>query len=256
MNPARAARWGPWSLKPDPSHEKRRLKILLLHGFCCSPRELRPLGTLLAKRGFSGLAPLLPGHGEAAHGMRACEAEDWTEAVQLSAESLRRDGSPVLMIGHCLGGVLALATARDVRPRALVTLATPLSPFSRDLFPMTEPDQRDCDVLVNSCQSALLQEWRKLSCHQSVSSSFLDNMDAAVDLALNALDETNCPILAVQSQLDPLTETQVSGLCKESTVVWSDVPSHAPHLERGRLALNLAIADFVCQVEDLELRKF
>lgn len=256
MPPTRAARWGPWNLKPETPAEKRRLKILMLHGFGCSPRELRPLGQRFAKRGFEVSAPLLPGHGEAGHGMSACTLEDWTEAVNLSVASLRRDQSPVLLIGHCLGGALALASAPALRPRAVIAIATPLAPFSRTLFQPLEEGQLDAGILARSCQNSVLRQWRERSAHASINSSFLDRMDSAVRAASDSHSETPCPILAVQSPDDPLAEVQVSEIWKDSAVVWGQAASHAPHLESGRSQLAEAMLNFVAQIEGREPKRF
>ena len=51
--------------------------IALIHGFTGSPASLRPLGELLARRGFTVEVPRLPGHGTTWRDMLRTRYDDW-----------------------------------------------------------------------------------------------------------------------------------------------------------------------------------
>lgn len=97
---------------------------LLVHGFAGSPKELRGLAAVLASHGWLVEVPRLPGHGAAFGQVADYRVEDWVRAVEEGAAALRASGvTQLLVVGHSVGGALALATAERVSPDALVLLA-------------------------------------------------------------------------------------------------------------------------------------
>jgi carboxylesterase len=282
-HPARAARWGPWRLAPPADSETRNLKLLLLHGFCSSPRELRPLGLALTRSGFSSMAPLLPGHGEHYPGMNSCVLEDWLDAVHLSYEALRRDGSPVAVVGYCLGGSLALATARELNPRGLVCLATPLEPLRESLFePLsqlnppsageepTSPSDAErprmllsTETFVTDCQSEKARLWRSVGAHASVTESFLAIYQEAIARASTALSDIRCPTFVVHAGKDvvvPPTEAEqlLNNLAKSELkrLYCSPNSGHALPIDYGRKQVYSEIIAFLTEIDETEESKF
>lgn len=254
-HPARSARWGPWKASPsgDPSARKK-LKLLLLHGFAGGPGEMRPLGSALLNRGFSVLAPLLPGHGENLEAMREVCLHDWLEAVRSSYESLRRDDSPVAVIGFCLGGSLALRLAGQLNPRALCCLASPAGPLSEAAFPATA-GLRSNQKNINDSPSAQVRRWRDLGCHQLVPQAFFARYQELLGDLAASLPEVRCPLLVAQSRGDGivlpghaerLVEAVGSERCK---LVWSRRAGHALPVDVGRRALFAEIVSFLEEVE-------
>ncbi len=113
---------GESSLKPDAPAAVRG--ALLVHGFAGSPRELRGLAAVLASHGWLVEVPCLPGHGAAFDQVADYRVEDWARAVEEGAAALRASGvTQLLVVGHAVGGALALATTARVVPDALVLLA-------------------------------------------------------------------------------------------------------------------------------------
>jgi len=265
-HPARAARWGPWKLEPSGDLPSRKLKLLFLHGFCTSPRELRPLGTALVKRGFRSMAPLIPGHGEHYANMNSCLMEDWLEAVRLSYQALRRDGSPVAIIGYCLGGALALATARELNPRALVCLATPKTPIDQKLFPaQTEGDFPEnllsTERWVSDCQSQKARRWRTLGAHSYLTEKFLHTYHQAVAQANESLSEIRCPCLVVCAESDSVVPQEDSQrlfdelLQSEPKDFFCVAGSgHALPIDFGRRSVYQKVAEFLETVDTQNVR--
>lgn len=101
---------------------------LLLHGFTATPDIMRPLANHLHDRGFSVLAPLLPGHGGTRESLATSTWSDWYGGTLGAFDELAAECSKICVAGLSLGGLLALKLAED-RPesvRALACLATPL----------------------------------------------------------------------------------------------------------------------------------
>ncbi len=100
---------------------------LLVHGYGATPAELRSLAERLAAAGWTVEVPLLPGFGAEIRQLPDRRLEDWIGAVEAAGHGLRREGhEPLLVVGFSMGGTLAVATERSVRPDGLVLVA----PFS------------------------------------------------------------------------------------------------------------------------------
>lgn len=238
--------------------------MLLLHGFASSPRELRPLGLSLSLAGFSSLAPLLPGHGESAKAMRAVVLEDWLEAVRLSYEALRRDGSPVAMIGFCLGGTLTLATAPELNPRALIALSAPTRPFPEDLFAQDKKTgHRSTARFLAACVSEKARSWRAAGAHPVVTESFLHRFEEAKSVARSSLPGVRCPALLVQAGSDSLLSLDHAAslaaqfpAATDCSVYLSQSSDYPIPIDNGRLKVFERVVEFLRSVAKLEEQRF
>lgn len=121
---------------------------LLVHGFPGTPAEMRPLAGVLHADGWTAQGILLPGFGRELDTVADKSAADWTNAVIAALHDLRRTHRRVLLIGHSLGGALALAAAADTPPDGLILLAPfwkldhvlwNLIPAIRVVFPQIQP---------------------------------------------------------------------------------------------------------------------
>ncbi|MHA1330503.1 MAG: alpha/beta hydrolase [Candidatus Hodarchaeales archaeon] len=89
------------------SGPKSEVGCLLLHSFTASPSEVRKLGLYLRNAGYSGIAPLLPGHGSIAEDLSETTWLDWYESAREGLIYLRSQYKYVFIIGVALGSVLA-----------------------------------------------------------------------------------------------------------------------------------------------------
>ncbi len=248
-HPPRSVRWGPWKLQPQIEPFKR-LKVLALHGFGGAPGELRPLGQALRSHGFLSQALLLPGHGENLDQMAEIRLSDWTEAVQESYESLRQDGSPVVLLGFCLGGALALALSETLRPRALCLLSTPMTPFRDDLFPRVG-GLRSLEKSINDSPSAEVRRWRGMGSHPLVPESFFEQYQILLRQLSRRPPEVTCPFLVAQSRSDAITSPvdaeRIAEAARSSRgkLVWSRRAGHALPIDVGRRELFREILAFL-----------
>ena len=106
---------------------------LVIHGFASSPGEVRWLAQALAEDGHTVLAPRLPGHGTHPRDLARLRWQDWL-AHLLDADALLRAAcDQVVVIGHSMGGLLALRLALDTGVSGVAVLASPLQFASRGI---------------------------------------------------------------------------------------------------------------------------
>lgn len=91
--------------------ERARIGLVLSHGFTGNPCSTRPLGELLAQRGFAVEVVRLPGHGTHWRDMMATRYRDWTLEVESALDRLRGDDKRVVLVGLSMGGTIALDLA-------------------------------------------------------------------------------------------------------------------------------------------------
>lgn len=99
--------------------------VILLHGMQGSAESWWRVGPVIADRGYRVVALDLPGHGESAPD-RELTVERAAEAVAGTVASLDA-GSPVIAIGHSLGGQLLAAAAGLMRPGRAVYVDSPFT---------------------------------------------------------------------------------------------------------------------------------
>ena len=120
-----------WSeaLHGDPS-ATARTAIVLLHGLCSTPEELRAVETPLRSLGYAVEAPRIDGYAfdPAATVQTAAPWSSWIDAVERRVDALRRTHARVMLVGISAGATLALGTAIrcGTRVDALVLMSTPL----------------------------------------------------------------------------------------------------------------------------------
>ena len=101
--------------------------VLLLHGFCASPWEMRLVGEELAGAGYLALGLRLPGHGTAPADLVGRNYEEWIEAAQRGTRLLAERVPRVYGLGLSTGGLLLLPLAEAGDLEAVVLL----SPYLR-----------------------------------------------------------------------------------------------------------------------------
>jgi carboxylesterase len=98
---------------------------LLIHGFMGTPKELRPLGRVLADAGVPAHGVLLPGFG-ASGGLATTRRADWIAGANDAWDEVTRRYRRTVLVGFSMGGAVALHVAARRPPDRLVLLA-PLS---------------------------------------------------------------------------------------------------------------------------------
>ncbi|MHA1264542.1 MAG: alpha/beta hydrolase [Candidatus Helarchaeota archaeon] len=89
--------------------------VMLIHGGGGgSASDMREIGEyIFEKTGYSVYVPLLPGYGTTKEELAETKVEDWLNAVTQDFQELRQEMQKVFVIGHSMGGVLALYLASE-----------------------------------------------------------------------------------------------------------------------------------------------
>lgn len=82
--------------------------LLMIHGFASAPPVFQTLADDLAGRGYACRAMRLPGFGEPPARLAATTREDWRAAVDREVDALSAGGRKVWLVGHSMGGTLAI----------------------------------------------------------------------------------------------------------------------------------------------------
>ncbi len=109
---------------------KSETAILLVHGFEGSPYVFRSLAELLHKKGYTVIAPLLPGHGTSVNHFKKTRYEHWFKAVHDLYIKERPKYKHFFLLGFSLGGNLCLKTMitvpENISPTGLIAISTPV----------------------------------------------------------------------------------------------------------------------------------
>ena len=197
--------------------------------------------------------------------MTSCRTETWLNALRLTFESLHRDGSPVAMLGYCLGGTLALAAARELNPRAVVCLSAPIKPLCETFFPPTRGERDDLlstRPFITDCQSEAARKWRLAGCHRTVTSQFLKSFQETIDTARDQLGEVRCPLALVYGEKSQAVTVEHAEYIASraphpgNTVMRVAQSGHAVPIDKGRREVARGIEAFLSQIEESEKAVF
>ena len=106
---------------------------LLLHGFSSTPAELRVIGEALAQSNYTTKGILLAGHGTKPEDLLGVTYENWIDSAQEGINELKKSCNRIVVIGHSMGGLLALQMAARNKISAVITIAAALKPTNRKI---------------------------------------------------------------------------------------------------------------------------
>ncbi|WP_246362844.1 alpha/beta hydrolase [Paenibacillus alba] len=109
----------------------QEIGILMIHGFTGSPSEFRRIGYELREEGYTIQAVRLPGHGTSPDEMIHTGWTDWYGHVLESYDELAAKCKSIVVMGHSMGGLLALKLAVERRAAGVISIATPIFLSSR-----------------------------------------------------------------------------------------------------------------------------
>jgi carboxylesterase len=111
---------------------RRPAGVVLIHGFNGTPGDMAELGARLARHGYGVHVVRLPGHAGRLSEMAAATWTDWHTAAVAAAQRALARYDRVIVVGHSLGGALALAVAaEEPRIAGVVSLCPPCQPRRR-----------------------------------------------------------------------------------------------------------------------------
>lgn len=117
-----------------------KIVCLLIHGFGGSPVEMEPLALTLETEGFEVVRLTLPGHATSIDDFSRTFFADWRAAAERACEKEMARGRRVVVIGHSMGGSLALHLAEHYDLAGVVTLSAPV--YLYRFFPPEAADWR------------------------------------------------------------------------------------------------------------------
>ena len=132
--------------------------VLFVHGFMGSPGQFDSLMDAAYRRGYSSASILLPGHGQSGFAFAKSTLEMWEAHVKGEVaryQHYRR----LYIVGHSIGGLLALDESLESRVDGVVALSTPLKVYL--LHPVA--NARKLRLLFLSGSSEVKQ-----SCHRAL----------------------------------------------------------------------------------------
>jgi len=207
----------------DISHEPLFLEnpagnsaVIFIHGLMRSPRQFDKLADVVFRQGHTAESLLLPGHGGKAKDFGKGTFERWQAHVDAEIERLTQIYDGIRLVGHSIGGLLALnAAAKHVgHVRGVLTIATPfkltlLSPYSskvrlRKLFLRKDDPIKNALIATNSVTKSPNILWRAIGPTVEVK-----KLMAAARESLHKID---VPVTAVYSSSDELTSLESLGI--------------------------------------------
>jgi len=99
--------------------------VLLLHGFSSLPGSLYGLAKTLADAGYEVSVPLLPGHGSTLEALQSATWREWRACAVTHFEALRARCDRVAVLGHSMGGALAVTLATESDDVAALVVINP-----------------------------------------------------------------------------------------------------------------------------------
>lgn len=103
-----------------------REAVLGIHGYTGYPGELEYPARKLADHGFTVAVPRLPGHGTWGEDFQGSNGNQWLRAAEDAWLELASDHEKVHVMGHSMGGILAVLLAARFPVEKLVLMAPAL----------------------------------------------------------------------------------------------------------------------------------
>lgn len=88
-----------------------RVGVLLMHGLCGTPVEMRYVAHGLARAGYTVHCPLIAGHGGTEQDIKATTWQDWLISAEAALDELRKECDVVICSGLSTGALLSLMLA-------------------------------------------------------------------------------------------------------------------------------------------------
>lgn len=96
---------------------RRRIGVLLVHGYLAAPEEVRPLAEFLYRHGCTVYAVRLPGHGTSPGDLAVRTWEEWLTSVERGYLILANTCKKVVLGGFSMGSGLAFLAAAEGLPK-------------------------------------------------------------------------------------------------------------------------------------------
>ncbi|MCL2812872.1 MAG: alpha/beta fold hydrolase [Clostridia bacterium] len=101
--------------------------VVFIHGLMGSPVQFIDLAAAVYNNGCSCISLLLPGHGGNMKNFARSGIDDWERHVQSELDKIRHDYNQIVLVGHSMGGLLALNASlnKENKIAGAVLISTP-----------------------------------------------------------------------------------------------------------------------------------
>ncbi len=230
--------------------------VLLLHGFGDTPQTLSYLAAALHGRGYTVLAPLLPGHGRTVREFARSTGVQWLDASRDALSELAANHARVGVVGLSMGGALAAtlaAESQSIRALALIAPYCDAPRYIRDLARYRYLVSTFIPYMSGrSDQSILDPDERARSLGYGVTTpGLLAELVRVADAARGALPRIAAPTLVLQSRSDNRLAPEVAELVlrklgsAEKHLEWIDEGGHIITVDHGRAQVIATAADWL-----------
>ena len=234
-------------------HKDTDTLVLFIHGFMGTPNQFTDFMDTVYKSGVSAVSVLLPGHGSSGFAFAKCTLEDW-EAHLKSEIACYSHYKNIYLIGHSIGGLLALNLSTESNVRGVIAISTPLKvyifhPFHhyiklKILFSKRENEIKKCYLSSKSIgkpyfRSMILWPRVLLQPHRLIRKT------------VKHIQQITVPVLTIHSKKDEtasfksikLFEKLLTNVNHEAVLLKDSL--HAYYCEDERAAIAAAILDFI-----------
>ncbi len=203
----------PFLMMSKKSTKMGKKGVLLIHGFTASPAEMRPLGEVLAAKGYTVMGVRLKGHATSPWDLRDHGWEDWVESVRRGREILDLVCERVAVVGFSMGGLLGLhhAATRDDSLEGIVSVSAPLA--LKDRAMMAVPLLHGVNRLVGAVSTLdgvkpfheSEPEHPRIN-YRHMPIRALYQLDRFISETEDVLGDVACEVLVLQGTGDPTVE--------------------------------------------------
>jgi len=180
-----------------------RRGVLLIHGFTGLPAEMRLLGEYLHRRGYTVLGVRLSGHATNIQDLVRQRAEDWLDSARDGYALLSGACAQVAVIGHSMGGLLALALAAEKKVAQVVTLAAPIYIAEERGIEALPPREQCAGLTVPKARRRLKNVPPAVNCtYRQMPLISVHELLDVIGKVKPRLPEVLAPILIMQSRAD------------------------------------------------------
>jgi len=103
--------------------------VLLIHGWTCTPYEVRRLGKYLNADGYTVCGPMLRGHGTVPKDLENIKWNEWLEDIEKEYLNLKKNHDKVYIGGTSIGANIAMILAKKYRDISGLILMAPIYKF-------------------------------------------------------------------------------------------------------------------------------
>jgi carboxylesterase len=233
------------------------LAVLVCHGFTAQPKTVEYIAPFLERAGLPYEIPILRGHATVYSDLTGVRWQDWLADGLAAYDRLAARHSRVAVVGHSMGGLVAvhIAAQRPVDSLTLVAIAlkfsNPLSGVVSLLAPFVKvwkgsgPTLNDPDLLAQVKQNPVAYD-------RFPTRAFAQLWDMA-KVTVNVLPRVKARALVVHSLQDETIPPSASDLAleklgsPEKRIRWFENSRHEMFWDGERDALCQLIVDFILE---------